>query len=81
MLRLSGPDARPLLQRGVSIDLHPASFARGSIAVTAIAHIDVVIRQIDNRPTFDIAIFRSFAGSFRHWLDSAAAAIMSSAHP
>ena len=71
LFRLSGPGARTVLQRGAPIDLHPAAFAPGAVAATAIAHIGVVLRQVDDAPTYDIALFRSFAGSFRHWLDTA----------
>jgi sarcosine oxidase subunit gamma len=69
--RLSGVSARTLLQRGMVIDLHPDSFSAGSAAVTAIAHISVVVRQLDDLPTYEVAVFRSFATSFRHWLDQA----------
>lgn len=71
IFRLSGPGARTVLQRGAAIDFHPAAFAAGAVATTVIAHIGVVIRQVDDAPTYDVALFRSFAGSFRHWLDTA----------
>ena len=72
VFRISGPGARTLLQRGASLDFHPASFAPGSVATTVIAHIGVIIRQIDDAPTYDVALFRSFGGSFRHWFDTTA---------
>ena len=40
-----------------------------------IAHIGVVIRQVDDGPTYDVATFRSFAGSLREWIGHAAAAL------
>ena len=69
--RLSGNGARPLLQRGAAIDLHPAAFRTGSAATTWIAHIDVVFWQIDDAPTFEVAVFRSFASDFQYWLAAA----------
>ena len=72
VFRLSGPGARDVLQRGASLDLHPASFVPGSVATTVIAHIGVIIRQIDEAPTYDVALFRSFAGSFHDWFDTTA---------
>ena len=75
VLRLAGEGARKLLQRGAAIDFHPASFSSGSVATTVIAHIGVVIRQVDDGPTYDVATFRSFAGSLREWIDHAAAAL------
>lgn len=73
--RIAGEGARRLLQRGAAIDLHPAAFAAGSVATTVIAHIGVIFWQIDDAPTYDIATFRSFAGSFSHWLDQTTMAL------
>lgn len=75
ILRLSGPDARTVLQRGAAIDLHPSAFASGSVATTVIAHIGVIVRQLDDAPTYEVALFRSYAASFRHWLDAAVCAL------
>lgn len=70
IFRLSGPGARTVLQRGASIDFDPAAFAPGAVATTVIAHIGVIIRQVDDAPTYDTLLFRSFANSFREWLDT-----------
>ncbi len=70
--RFSGPAARTLLQRGAFIDLHPSVFGPGSSAVTVIAHIGVILWQADDDTSFDVALFRSFAGSFRHWVEASA---------
>lgn len=75
VLRLSGEGARRLLQRGVAIDLHPDVFDVDAVAVTMIAHIGVIIHKVDEAPTYDVAIFRSYLHSFRHWLDLTAAAL------
>ncbi|WP_254601796.1 sarcosine oxidase subunit gamma [Sphingomonas bacterium] len=69
VLRLAGHDARRLLQRGVAIDLHPSQFGPGQVATSMIAHIGVILWQVDDLPTYEIATFRSFAESFRHWVD------------
>lgn len=73
--QMSGIPARKLLQRGAAIDFHPSAFAPGSAATTVIAHIGVILWQVDEWPTFRVATFRSYADSFRHWLDQAAAAL------
>ena len=70
--RLTGAGARILLQRGAAIDLHPDHFAAGSAAITVIAHIGVSLWQVNEQPSYDVATFRSFADSFRHWLDKSA---------
>lgn len=73
--RLSGPRARLLLQRGAFLDFHPDCFRPGSVAATVIAHISVIIRQLDDEPSYELAVSRSYADSFRNWLCQAAAAL------
>ncbi|HUO23415.1 MAG TPA: sarcosine oxidase subunit gamma family protein [Caulobacteraceae bacterium] len=73
VLRLSGPGAQDLMQSGVSIDLHPDSFPPGAAAITAIAHIGVTLWKLDDAPTFEVAVFRSFAAAFRAWIAAASA--------
>lgn len=75
ILRLTGNGARTVLQRGMAIDLHPDNFGPGSVATTAIAHVGVIVWQIDDQPSYHVATFRSYAASFRHWLDHIAAAV------
>jgi sarcosine oxidase subunit gamma len=75
LFRISGIGARRLLQRGAAIDFDPAVFGPGSAATTTIAHMGVIVWQVDDAPSYEIALFRSYAGSFRHWLDTAAAAL------
>ncbi len=69
LFHLSGPGARTVLQRGAAIDFDASVFRPGSVATTVIAHIGVIIWQVDDSPAYMIALFRSFAGSFRHWCD------------
>lgn len=73
LVRISGPQARAMLAKGVAVDLHPRAFGPGQVAVTSIAHIGVQLWQRDAGPTYEIAVARSFAGSFWHWLEHAAA--------
>ncbi|MFD1300276.1 sarcosine oxidase subunit gamma [Methylobacterium marchantiae] len=73
LVRVSGPCAREMLSKGVAIDLHPRAFRAGSAAVTSIAHIGAQLWQRDDAPTYDLAVARSFAGSFWSWLSHAAA--------
>lgn len=73
--RLSGPHARTLLQRGIAIDLHPDVFRTGTAAATVIAHIGVILWQVDDLPSYDAATLRSYDRSFEHWLEQAVAAL------
>jgi heterotetrameric sarcosine oxidase gamma subunit len=73
VLRLTGARVRPVLAKGVPIDLHPRSFRTGDVALTVVAHINVQIQQLDDQPTFQLMAFRSFAGSLWSWLAQSAA--------
>lgn len=73
IFRLKGADARRLLQRGMAIDLHPDRFGPGSAATTVISHIGAIVWQLDDHPTYEVATFRSYSESFRHWLDQVVA--------
>lgn len=75
MLRLSGADAARVLQAGLFLDLHPRAFPPGAAAVSVIAHVGVILWRLDQDDGFEIAVFRSFASSFWHWLTTAAAAM------
>jgi heterotetrameric sarcosine oxidase gamma subunit len=70
VFRISGPGARALLQRGVAMDLHPEVFVAGSAATTVIAHIGAILWRPAEAPDFDVAVFRSYAASFRDWVDA-----------
>ena len=73
VVRVSGPRARDVLAKGVPVDLHQGVFRPGSAATTVISLIGAQIWQVDEAPTYDIAVFRGFAGSFWGWLTSSAA--------
>ncbi|QEN87277.1 sarcosine oxidase subunit gamma [Labrys sp. KNU-23] len=73
VLRVSGPRVRDMFAKGLDIDLHPRAFGPGDAAVTACSHIGVTLWQLDEAPTYEIALFRSMAGSFWHWLGDSAA--------
>jgi len=73
VLRLSGPMARQVLAKGLPVDLHPRVFGPGDAALSQIALIGAHVWQIDETPTYEIAVFRSLAGSFADWLIASAA--------
>ena len=73
LLRISGPRARDTLAKGCSLDLHPRAFKTGSASTTPVALIDCVIWQVDETPTYDLAIPTSFVESFCSWLTASAA--------
>lgn len=74
LLVLSGRDALRLLQKGMPVDLSPASFPEGATVASAIAHVSVVAHH-DGPDQFALLIPHSFSQSLRHWLDTTLAAI------
>lgn len=72
ILRLTGPRARDVLAKGVPIDLHPARFAPGDAAVTLAGHVGIALALLDEAPTFELAVSRSWAASLWRWLAASA---------
>lgn len=72
VVRISGPQARSALAKGVMLDLHPSVFKAGNTAVTNIAHIGAQLWQVSDEPVYDVAVGRTFAHSFWNWLTHAA---------
>lgn len=65
-LRLSGEHARAVMQKNCALDLHTRSFSPGNCALTMIAHIAALLIQVDDAPSYDMFVNRSFARSFAH---------------
>lgn len=76
VLRLSGPRVRDALAKGCMIDLHPAAFPVGAVALTSIAYMGVCLWRAADGPegaVFEIMCARSMAGSFWSWFTASAA--------
>ena len=73
VIRVSGPKAREALAKGVPIDLHPRVFTPGDTAITTVAYMGVHFWQLDETPTYELAVFRSFGAAFWQWLVCASA--------
>lgn len=77
ILRLTGPSLREALAKILPIDLHPRAFKPGDVASTIASHVGTTLWRLedaaDGSPVFEIAMFRSLAGSFWHALASSAA--------
>jgi sarcosine oxidase, subunit gamma len=65
---VGGPQARDLLAKGTSIDLHPRVFGPGRCVQTGFAGANVILRQTDDTPTFEIIVLNSFAEHLWTWL-------------
>jgi sarcosine oxidase subunit gamma len=73
IIRVAGPRARDALVKGVQIDLHPSVFRSGDAAATTVAYIGVHFWQVDDAPTYEFLVPRSFAVAFWQWLTESAA--------
>lgn len=71
VIRLAGPRSRDVLAAGCSLDLHPRAFRAGRCAQTILAKATVTIVQVDDAPTFDLFVRRSFADYLALWLEDA----------
>ncbi len=67
-IELSGRHARDVLEKGMSIDLHPRAFGPGHCAQTLLARAQVVVRQVDAEPTYHVLVRGSFARYLADWL-------------
>jgi methylglutamate dehydrogenase subunit D len=73
ILRISAARARDVLAKGLPIDTHPSVMQPGSVVLSAIGHIGVHLWQVDDAPTFDCAVARSYARDFLRWIETASA--------
>jgi sarcosine oxidase subunit gamma len=73
ILRVSGPRLRDVLAKGCSLDLHPRAFTQQHAATTQIALIPCQLWQLDEAPTFELAVPLSYSRSFWSWLTASAA--------
>jgi sarcosine oxidase subunit gamma len=74
---LHGPSVREALARCVQVDLHPSRFGAGDVALTRAGHLDVILWCVADAAVgerFEIAVWRSYAGSLHHALHAAAGA-------
>ncbi len=75
-IRVSGPNARALLQKGCPLDLHPSVFKAGACAQSMLAKSGVTLHlfadeSVTDGPIFDIYVLRSFAEYLWAWLEDA----------
>ncbi|MET1028910.1 MAG: sarcosine oxidase subunit gamma family protein [Dongiaceae bacterium] len=71
-ITLTGPKARDLLARGISLDLHPRVFGPGQCAQTSLSKCNVVLHQVDEKPGYDIYVLKSFSDYLWQWLEKVA---------
>ena len=75
-IRLTGPRAASVLEKGISIDLHDRVFLPGFAAVTSCAHLGIIFWRLEDangHPVYEIAVFRSLARSLWNFIEESAA--------
>ena len=68
IIRLRGPRARDVLSKGCPLDFHHRAFGAGQCAQSHIAKSNALIIQVDDAPTYDVIVRRSFADYLARWL-------------
>lgn len=72
VIALRGDSVRELLAKGCPLDLHPRVFGVDRCAQSHLAKAPILIRQVDEVPSFEIVVRRSFADYVWTWLEDAA---------
>ena len=68
IIRLHGARAREVLNKGCPVDLHPRTFGAGQCAQSHVAKSNALIVQVNDAPTYDVIVRRSFADYLARWL-------------
>ena len=66
--RLSGADVGKLFAKGSTLDFHPDAFAVDQCAQSGLGKAAVLFGMLDDAPTFDVIVRRSFAEYLVKWL-------------
>ena len=72
VIAISGSDARPVLAKGCSLDLHAAAFAAPQSAQTLLAKAQLILQCADAKDAFRLYVRNSFAHYVAEWLTDAA---------
>jgi sarcosine oxidase subunit gamma len=70
-ITVGGPQARAVLAKGTSIDLHPRVFGPGGCVQTGFAGASIILCQTDDAPTFEMLVLNSFAEHVWAWIEGA----------
>jgi sarcosine oxidase subunit gamma len=72
VIGLQGANAREVLMKGTNIDLHPRHFGPDNCVQAHLGRCHMLLHQLDDGPSYDIYIHRSFAVYAWTWLSDAA---------
>jgi methylglutamate dehydrogenase subunit D len=73
LFEAAGSAVRAVLARGVPVDLRPQVLTTDDVAVTQVGHTNVVLwSESADPPRFRLAVARSYADSFEHFIATGA---------
>lgn len=72
IIEISGTDARLVLAKGCSLDLHACSFHVPRVAQSLLAKAQLILQILEHRPLFRLYVRSSFAAYLAEWLLDAA---------
>jgi heterotetrameric sarcosine oxidase gamma subunit len=73
VLRIGGGKARDVLAKGCALDLHPGVFPVGSCTATSVVGLAAVLVAVDDAPTYDLHVARTYGQYVWEWICEAAA--------
>jgi len=68
VLGLSGTNAREILMKAISLDIHPNVFSPGQCAQSSFARCHVLLHQINDDPCYHLYFHRSFSDYAYRWI-------------
>tara|TARA_Y100000588_G_scaffold274571_1_gene290566 strand:+ start:3126 stop:3743 length:618 start_codon:yes stop_codon:yes gene_type:complete len=72
IIQISGENARRVIMKGCSVDVHPRVFGPGCCVQTNLAQANVIFWLEDEKPSYNILVRASFANYLWNWLLDAA---------
>ncbi|GMQ76705.1 MAG: sarcosine oxidase subunit gamma family protein [Gammaproteobacteria bacterium] len=72
VIGLQGSNAREVLLKGTNLDLHPRAFGPDNCIQARLGRCHMLLHQLDDGPSYDIYVHRSFAVYAWNWLCDAA---------
>ncbi len=77
VLGLAGQNARQVLMKATSLDVHPKVFGPGQCAQSAFARCHALLHPLSDEPSYHIYVHRSFTDYVYRWLLDACAGLES----
>lgn len=67
-MRLDGENSRDILEKGCPLDVSSGVFSAGMCAQTNLAKSNIILAQLDDSPSYNIIVRRSFSDYMAEWI-------------